>query len=70
MPTGGPWWWWHRPGIDLGLVPMAADLRLAHAPGARLVLVVPERDAHPVTRRLAAALVEPAEVVALPGDWR
>ena len=57
-------------GIDLDLVPAAADLRLAHAPGARLVLALPERDAHPVTRRLASALVEPAEVVALPGDWR
>ena len=49
-------------GIDLDLVPTAADLRLAHAPGARLVLAVPERDAHPVTRRLAGELVEPAEV--------
>jgi len=57
-------------GIDLDLVPAAADLRLTHAPGARLVLAVPERDAHPVTRRLAAQLREPAEVVALPGDWR
>jgi len=57
-------------GIDLDLVPTAADLRLAHAPSARLVLAVPERDAHPVTRALAAALAEPAEVVALPGDWR
>ena len=57
-------------GIDLDLVPAAADLRLTNAPGARLVLVVPERDAHPVTRRLAAELLEPAEVLGLPGDWR
>ncbi len=57
-------------GIDLDLVPTAADLRSAHAPSARLVLVMPERDAHPVTRALASALVDPAEVVALPGDWR
>ncbi|HVN50031.1 MAG TPA: hypothetical protein VMT43_01295 [Acidimicrobiales bacterium] len=57
-------------GIDLDLVPTAADLRLAYAPDARLLLVVPERDAHPVTRALAAALVAPAEVVAIPGDWR
>jgi hypothetical protein len=56
-------------GIDLDLVPLAADVRMAHAPGARLVLVVPERDAHAVTRALAAALVEPAELVALPADW-
>lgn len=57
-------------GIDLDLVPAAADTRAWHAPDARLVLVVPERDAHPVTRTLAAALAEPAEVVAVDGDWR
>jgi hypothetical protein len=57
-------------GVLLDLVPQAADTRQAAAPGARLVLVVPERDAHPVTRTLAARLVDPAEVVALPGDWR
>ena len=57
-------------GIDLDLVPTAADARQWHAPDARLVLVVPERDAHPVTRDLAAALVEPAEVVAVAGHWR
>jgi hypothetical protein len=57
-------------GIDLDLVPTAADLRLAHSPSARLVLVVPERDAHPVTKALASALLDPADVVALPGDWR
>jgi hypothetical protein len=57
-------------GVDLDLVPAAADVRLAFAPEARLVLLVPERDAHPVTAALAAALVEPAEVLAVPGDWR
>ncbi len=50
-------------GIDLDLVPFAADARLATAPDGRLVLAVPERDAHPVTRALAAALRRPAEVV-------
>ncbi len=50
-------------GIDLDLVPFAADARLADGRGARLVLAVPARDAHPVTRELAAALMEPAEVV-------
>jgi hypothetical protein len=50
-------------GIDLDLVPTAADVRLAAGlPGARLVLAVPERDDHPVTRALAAMLTEPAEV--------
>lgn len=57
-------------GIDLDLVPAAADARLTHAPDARLLLVVPERDAHPVTTDLAARLTVPAEVVPLPGDWR
>ncbi|MBK9179290.1 MAG: hypothetical protein IPM45_06875 [Acidimicrobiales bacterium] len=50
-------------GIDLDLVPFAADARLADGRGARLVLAVPARDAHPITRELAGALVEPAEVV-------
>jgi len=35
-----------------------------------LVLVVPEGDDHAVTRELAAALVEPAAVRTVPGDWR
>lgn len=55
-------------GIDIDLVPTAADVRLRH-PG-RLVLVVPEIDAHPVTLALAAALKDPAEVVTVPADWR
>lgn len=57
-------------GIDVDLVPTAADARLAHDPTARLVIVVPEADVHPVTRDLAAALSDPAEVVAIAGDWR
>lgn len=59
-------------GVDLDLVPFAADARLASGLGAdaRLVLVLPERDALPVTRELAGALRRPAEVVALPDDWR
>lgn len=57
-------------GIDLDLVPAAADARQRIDPGARLMLVVPARDAHPVTTSLATRLAEPAEVVALAGDWR
>jgi hypothetical protein len=57
-------------GVALDLVPSAADARLVHAPDADLLLVVPERDAHPVTVSLAARLARPAELVALPGDWR
>lgn len=57
-------------GVDLDLVPAGADARLAIAPAARLLLVVPERDAHPVTRELAARLIHPAEVVTVDDDWR
>jgi hypothetical protein len=57
-------------GVDLDLVPTAADVRLARAPEARLVLVVPARDDVAVTRWLAGALARPAEVVAVDGDWR
>lgn len=60
-------------GIDLGLVPEAADVRLtvAHWEGTepQLVLAAAGRDLHPVVRRMADALVEPAEVVTLPDDW-
>ena len=52
-------------GIDLDLVPFGADARLLH-PADRLLLVVPERDDHPVTRALAESLREPAEVVPIP----
>ena len=57
-------------GVDLDLVPTAADIRLATAPDARLVVAVPERDDVPATRALAGRLLDPAEVVALPGNWR
>jgi hypothetical protein len=57
-------------GVDLDLVPTAADARLAIDPTARLLVVLPERDDLPVTRRLVAALTEPAEIVPLAGDWR
>lgn len=61
-------------GIDLDLVPAAADVRLASGvPDARLVLVVPPRDDHPAIRRLAAGLRHRAEVqavrlIAFPGE--
>src|SRR5690606_27976365 len=57
-------------GVGLDLVPAAADARLLHAPSARLLLVVPDRDAHPVTRALAARLQPHAEVVTVPDEWR
>ncbi|MET0727478.1 MAG: hypothetical protein ABWZ76_04170 [Acidimicrobiales bacterium] len=57
-------------GVDLDLVPSAADARLSAAPDAELLLVVPERDAHPVTKALAARLRQPAELVTVGEDWR
>jgi hypothetical protein len=54
-------------GIDLDLVPFAADAGGAVGPDdARLLLAVPERDDHPVTRALATRLRRRAEVVPLP----
>jgi hypothetical protein len=53
-------------GIDLDVVPFAADARAALGdPEARLAIAVPERDAHVVTHRLADRLVVPAQVVPL-----
>jgi hypothetical protein len=57
-------------GVDLDLVPAAAEARSAHDPEAALVLVVPERDDHPVTKALAGRLRRPAEVRTVAGDWR
>ncbi|HEX2384109.1 MAG TPA: hypothetical protein VHI95_15810 [Acidimicrobiales bacterium] len=57
-------------GIDLDLVPAAAEARLGLDRDAHLVLVVPERDDHPVTRALAARLQSPAEITTVTGDWR
>ena len=51
-------------GIDLDVVPFAADARLALGdPSRDLVIVVPERDASPVTQRLAAMLHRPARIL-------
>lgn len=60
-------------GIDLGLVPEAADVRLGVAEGVgavpQLVLAAAARDLHPVVRRMADAVAGPVEIVALPDDW-
>jgi len=61
-------------GVDLDVVPEATDHRARWEPeqgtGVRLVLVLPARDALPVTRDLAAAATRPVEVRPVPGDWR
>ncbi len=51
-------------GIDLDLIPFAADARLALDPAARLIVVVPPADRHPVTLALAERLRDPASVIA------
>jgi hypothetical protein len=56
-------------GIDLDLVPEAADVRAARAPDATLRLLLPDRDGHPLIRRQAALLAHPAEIVTVPDDW-
>jgi len=57
-------------GIDTDLVPGAADAWLAAGRPHRHLIVVPEGDDHPVTRTLAAQLVQPADVVTVGKDWQ
>lgn len=57
-------------GVDVDLVPAAADSRAADGRGARLVVCLPEGDDQRITRDVAAALVEPAEIVTVGKDWR
>ena len=56
-------------GVDLSLVPVAADARAWLRPGADLLLAVPSRDQVGVQERLAAMLREPATVVGVPAPW-
>jgi hypothetical protein len=60
-------------GVDLDLVPTAADCRLLYedrvGPDAEVWLVVPSGDDLPVTRSLAARLSPPAHVLTVPRGW-
>jgi hypothetical protein len=56
-------------GVDLGVVPLAADARALHAPAGRLVLAVPPRDRHRATESLMGMLTESAELVAVEPGW-
>jgi hypothetical protein len=56
-------------GVDLDLVPTAADCRFLYGEDSPLYLVVPENDDLPVTRSLAARLSPPALVVTVPRGW-
>ncbi len=55
-------------GIDLNLVPTAAGHVGIEAPD-RVVLVLPERDHHPVITQMAAHLRVPATLVHIPNPW-
>jgi hypothetical protein len=55
-------------GVDLDLVPFAADL-VAREHADRVVLATPARDQVPSQRALATRLPVPVELVAVEGDW-
>lgn len=57
-------------GVDLDLVPSAAEVREAIDPSATLMLVLPRRDLHPVTSGLASSLREPARIEPVEDSWR
>lgn len=58
-------------GIDLDLVPTAADSLVLHGPSSRLVMVTPAGDDVGVNRDLAARLRlrAPAQFVTVPREW-
>lgn len=56
-------------GVDLGVVPLAADTRAMVDPAAELRIVAPPQDLHAATLRLIEALREPANTVALDAPW-
>ena len=67
---GGPLLAVFSTGVDVDLVPVAAEARMADGRNPRLAVVVPERDDHPYLRPMAQSLREPAEVLTVPENWR
>jgi hypothetical protein len=57
-------------GVDIDVVPAALDAWAQHAPEARLLVVVPERDALPSLQRVAALAITSVEIVTVPDGWR
>ena len=55
-------------GVDLDLLPEAADYRHRHDPGAELIVVVPERDRQLVAGPLAAAVPD-LRLVSIDAPW-
>lgn len=56
-------------GVDLSVMPLAADLRSSFDESARLVVAVPPADVHPVLGRLAGMLTPNAQIVPVPTQW-
>ena len=56
-------------GVDLALLPLAADLREQVNSEAVLLLAVPEQDHHVATKWLASMLRQPAELIAIAVGW-
>jgi hypothetical protein len=56
-------------GFDPAFVPMAAELRAARVPKADLVLVLPQRDLHPLIREAAADVRDGATIRTVADDW-
>ncbi|HWE54490.1 MAG TPA: hypothetical protein VG435_03215 [Acidimicrobiales bacterium] len=57
-------------GIDLDLLPTAADCRLLYGPASELVLLLPAGDDLPITRTLAELLERPPRVQTVDRKWR
>ena len=57
-------------GIDLDVVPFAADARLFLDPDAELTIALPGRDAHEVIKSMARRLRKPAHIVEIDDGWR
>lgn len=57
-------------GIDLDVVPFAADARVLLDPDAELTIALPRRDAHEVIRSMAAKLRDPARIAEIDDGWR
>ena len=55
-------------GIDLDVVPEAADYRRRHDPDADLVIVVPERDRH-ATTEILVAVTPRTELLTVAAPW-
>lgn len=56
-------------GVDLSLVPVAADTRAWLEPTAHLVLAVPGRDRLAALDALNGLLIEPGEILTVPEPW-